>query len=228
MGPRIRMTRVTWISSDRPCPGGGCYLPQDIVVPGVLAAVQLSRSSERSRPLRLRTISMAVLSIVVLLSLVAPPASAVTKLRLYPVATAFAAPGPFATKSTTISVGSSTYVVFRPSSYRSLGFKSPIVTWGNGTDATPGMYTTLLTHFASYGFTVIASSLTNTGSGREIAARRPLPGESGLQSGQRVCRPPGRPRGGRRRALPGSHRSRAGGYGESPAGYVGDDILTTQ
>jgi pimeloyl-ACP methyl ester carboxylesterase len=32
------------------------------------------------------------------------------------------------------------------------------------------MYATLLGHFASYGFTVIATSLTNTGSGRQIDA----------------------------------------------------------
>jgi pimeloyl-ACP methyl ester carboxylesterase len=42
------------------------------------------------------------------------------------------------------------------------------VTWGNGTNATPPMYSTLLSHFASWGFTVVASTLENTGSGREI------------------------------------------------------------
>jgi pimeloyl-ACP methyl ester carboxylesterase len=98
------------------------------------------------------------------------PAVAATTTHSDPVATAYGAHGPFLTTSMVITVGTGTYDVFRPSSYRRLGFKSPIVTWGNGTDATPGMYTTLLSHFASYGFTVIASTLTNTGSGREIAA----------------------------------------------------------
>jgi pimeloyl-ACP methyl ester carboxylesterase len=60
--------------------------------------------------------------------------------------------------------------VFRPADYAQLGFKSPIVTWGNGTGAVPTDYTTLLSHFASYGFTVIATTLPNTGSGREIDA----------------------------------------------------------
>jgi hypothetical protein len=44
------------------------------------------------------------------------------------------------------------------------------VTWGNGTNASPGMYSTLLSHLASWGFTVIASNLANTGSGNEIDA----------------------------------------------------------
>lgn len=58
--------------------------------------------------------------------------------------------------------------VFRPASYSALGFKSPIVTWGNGTGGNPDNYTTLLDHLASWGFTVIASTLQNTGSGNEI------------------------------------------------------------
>jgi pimeloyl-ACP methyl ester carboxylesterase len=96
--------------------------------------------------------------------------AAVTRADRYPVSTAFGAPGPFAITKTTITDGSATYDVFRPAHYDKLGFKSPIVTWGNGTNATPGMYTTLLSHFASYGFTVIATTLVDTGSGREIDA----------------------------------------------------------
>jgi pimeloyl-ACP methyl ester carboxylesterase len=102
-------------------------------------------------------------------SLAAPAQAAVTS-HGYPVSAAFERRGPFATTSATITVGTATYDVFRPSRYTALGFRSPIVTWGNGTNATPAMYTTLLSHFASYGFTVIATTLTNTGSGREIAA----------------------------------------------------------
>jgi pimeloyl-ACP methyl ester carboxylesterase len=90
--------------------------------------------------------------------------------RRYPVSEAFGARGPFATTMSTITGGTGTYDVFRPADYDKLGFKSPIVTWGNGTNATPSMYSTLLRHFASYGFTVVATTLTNTGSGREIEA----------------------------------------------------------
>jgi pimeloyl-ACP methyl ester carboxylesterase len=89
----------------------------------------------------------------------------------YPVQSAFSAPGPYATTTGEVTEGGTTlYDVFRPSDYAALGFASPIVTWGNGTGAVPTMYTTLLSHFASYGFTVIATTLENTGSGREMDA----------------------------------------------------------
>jgi pimeloyl-ACP methyl ester carboxylesterase len=87
-----------------------------------------------------------------------------------PVSATFDAVGPFATRTATITEGTAAYDVFRPADYTQLGFKSPIVTWGNGTGAVPTDYTTLLSHFASYGFTVIATTLPNTGSGREIDA----------------------------------------------------------
>jgi hypothetical protein len=44
----------------------------------------------------------------------------------------------------------------------------PIITWGNGTFAIPIVYQGLLDHFASYGFVVIASTSTMTGSGEEM------------------------------------------------------------
>ena len=44
----------------------------------------------------------------------------------------------------------------------------PIITWGNGTFAIPVVYEGLLDHFASYGFVVIASTSTMTGSGEEM------------------------------------------------------------
>jgi hypothetical protein len=85
------------------------------------------------------------------------------------VETAYNGPGPFATTTGTATDGlGNGYAVYRPASYPALGFASPILTWGNGTGATPGQYSTLLTRLASYGFTVIASTLTNTGSGTEI------------------------------------------------------------
>ena len=87
------------------------------------------------------------------------------------VVTGFSVPGPFATTTTMISTGTTAHdEVFRPTRYEALHFKSPIITWGNGTNAVPTVYSTLLRHFASYGFTVIATTLTNTGSGREIAS----------------------------------------------------------
>ncbi|HEY1000542.1 MAG TPA: hypothetical protein VGD83_12945 [Streptosporangiaceae bacterium] len=58
---------------------------------------------------------------------------------LYPVQAAFASPGPYATTTGTVTDTSGTviYDVFRPSDYSALGFQSPIVTWGNGTGASP-------------------------------------------------------------------------------------------
>ncbi len=44
------------------------------------------------------------------------------------------------------------------------------MTWGNGTGGSPAQVSVFLSHLASYGFTVIASTLPNTGSGHEIDA----------------------------------------------------------
>jgi pimeloyl-ACP methyl ester carboxylesterase len=97
------------------------------------------------------------------------PASAGAAAAQSPIEAAFSAPGPFATTTGTVTEGSTVvYDLYYPSNYRSLGFKSPIVTWGNGTGAASDQYSSLLLQFASYGFTVIASTLQNTGSGREI------------------------------------------------------------
>jgi len=90
----------------------------------------------------------------------------------YPVQAAFTPAGPYATTTGTVTdaTGTAIYDLFYPSDYAALGFKSPIVTWGNGTGGTPAMVSTFLSHLASYGFTVIASTLPNTGSGHEIDA----------------------------------------------------------
>jgi len=44
----------------------------------------------------------------------------------------------------------------------------PIISWGNGTDATPDRYDELLTHLSSWGFIVIDSYSKTTGTGKEI------------------------------------------------------------
>jgi hypothetical protein len=89
-----------------------------------------------------------------------------------PVQAAFTPPGPYATATRTVTNASGTavYDLFYPSDYAALGFQSPVVTWGNGTGGTPAEYSAFLLHLASYGFTVIASTLPNTGSGKEIDA----------------------------------------------------------
>jgi pimeloyl-ACP methyl ester carboxylesterase len=113
-----------------------------------------------------RRIALVLSTVLIALGL---PATATA--AAYPIETTYSATGPYATTtgSVTDSAGN-TFRVYRPSDYAALGSDSPIVTWGNGTNATPEMYSRLLTHLASHGFTVIASTLTNTGSGKEIAA----------------------------------------------------------
>jgi pimeloyl-ACP methyl ester carboxylesterase len=101
----------------------------------------------------------------------AVPTSAGADAGQSPIEAAFSAPGPFATTTGTVTEGSAVvYDLYYPSNYRTMKFKSPIVTWGNGTGAASDQYSSLLLQFASYGFTVIASTLQNTGSGREIDA----------------------------------------------------------
>jgi hypothetical protein len=89
-----------------------------------------------------------------------------------PVQAAFTPAGPYATATGTVTNASGTaiYDLFYPGDYAAVGFQSPIVTWGNGTGGTPADYSVFLRHLASYGFTVIASTLPDTGSGNEIDA----------------------------------------------------------
>ena len=54
------------------------------------------------------------------------------------------------------------FTMFRP---MTLTKKHPVITWGNGTGTTPRTYTTMLTHYASHGFVVIASNNTNVAMG---------------------------------------------------------------
>jgi hypothetical protein len=89
-----------------------------------------------------------------------------------PVQAAFTPTGPYvtATAAVTNASGTAIYDLFYPGDYAALGFQSPIVTWGNGTGGTPADYSVFLQHLASYGFTVIASTRPDTGSGNEIDA----------------------------------------------------------
>jgi len=90
----------------------------------------------------------------------------------YPVQAAYTPTGPYATATGVVTSASGQVIddLYYPGNYSALGFQSPIVTWGDGTDATPAMVSVLLRHLASYGFTVIAPTLANTGSGNEIDA----------------------------------------------------------
>jgi hypothetical protein len=65
------------------------------------------------------------------------------------------------------NAASALYVVYYPVEARGL---APILLWGNGTGAAPAQYGVLLTHLASWGFVVVASTSPNTGTGREMLA----------------------------------------------------------
>jgi pimeloyl-ACP methyl ester carboxylesterase len=88
----------------------------------------------------------------------------------YPVEAAYTKPGPYATTTGTVTdgAGNAIYDLYYPEDYAALGFKSPIVTWGNGTWGIPPYYSTLLGHLASFGFSVIGTTSRETGSGVEI------------------------------------------------------------
>lgn len=76
----------------------------------------------------------------------------------------YAARGPLETSRTSIPG----YELYFPADM--LEGEHAIITWGNGTFAIPIIYQGLLDHFASYGFVVIASTRTMTGSGEEMLA----------------------------------------------------------
>jgi hypothetical protein len=126
----------------------------------------LPRRLAASGPLRVAAALCAVLMLAALTGAARQPAVP------DPVQAAFTPTGPYATATGTVTDASGTaiYDLFYPGDYAALGFQSPIVTWGNGTGGTPADYSVFLQHLASYGFTVIASTLPDTGSGREIDA----------------------------------------------------------
>jgi len=58
--------------------------------------------------------------------------------------------------------------VYYPTDLGANGFKHPILTWANGTNALPSQYSYLLTHMASWGFVIIATEDLNTGVGQTV------------------------------------------------------------
>ena len=89
----------------------------------------------------------------------------------FPSVTDFAAPGPFAVTQTS---GGPECTIHRPADAALGGpnknLKHPVITWGNGTGATPSVYAAVLRHWASHGFIVTAANSTNTGDAVEMIA----------------------------------------------------------
>ena len=78
--------------------------------------------------------------------------------------------GPWAVSTATVTVSSGTFELYYPTDLGAGGVDHPIITWGNGTNATPANYPGLLNRLASWGFVVVASTSTATGSGDEVLA----------------------------------------------------------
>jgi hypothetical protein len=66
--------------------------------------------------------------------------------------------------------GGRTFVLYYPTNLGAGGVDHPIVTWGNGTNASPSNYTGILNHLASWGFVVVASTSGTTGNGDLVLA----------------------------------------------------------
>jgi hypothetical protein len=115
-----------------------------------------------------------VLVVTVASAMVGAPvrAAALPNAPTLPIEQRYYAPGPWAV--TTVKAfgccdsSGAPFDVWYPTYLGRNGFRHPIITWGNGTNAVPSQYSLLLSHLASWGFVVIASENTNTGTGQEI------------------------------------------------------------
>jgi hypothetical protein len=115
------------------------------------------------RVLGLGAVAIATLSLFVAVQ--AAPSMAASTIE-----TTYRATGSWAVSSRTVTDASGTYVLTYPSNLGAGGFRHPILTWGNGTNATPSQYPGVLNQLASWGFVVVASTDTTTGPGTEMWA----------------------------------------------------------
>lgn len=114
-----------------------------------------------------RAAKVAALAAVVSMAavFVAPPAQAANTIE-----TAYGTTGTWAVSTSTVTVGSDTFNLFYPTSLGAGGYDHPIITWANGTGATPANYPGILNHLASWGFVVVAGTSTATGTGTQALA----------------------------------------------------------
>ena len=112
----------------------------------------------------MRALKSWVIAAVAVVLLASPTHAASTIETHYNVA------GPWAVTTATVTVSSGTFELYYPTDLGAGGVDHPIITWGNGTNATPANYPGLLNRLASWGFVVVASTSTATGSGDEVLA----------------------------------------------------------
>ncbi|MEU7855558.1 alpha/beta hydrolase [Nonomuraea sp. NPDC049141] len=104
---------------------------------------------------------LLVAVVVLMLGVVARPAQAADTIEAH-----YKVAGPWAV-ATADAPG---YKLYYPADLGAGGVKHPIITWGNGTGAVPTQYPGLLNQLASWGFAVVASTDTTTGTGSEMIA----------------------------------------------------------
>jgi hypothetical protein len=124
--------------------------------------------TEQSTRVRRRVGLLAVLVAVVSLAgaLSAGPVAAASTIE-----TTYETPGPWAVTTTNVTDSQGgTYVLHQPANLGAGGTDHPILTWGNGTLASPANYPGILNHLASWGFVVVASTSPLTGTGIEMLA----------------------------------------------------------
>lgn len=112
--------------------------------------------------------ALVALCAMVMVTLSAPSARGLMPLPCSPTSGDWAAKGPFTVSEQSAGLD---YRIYRPASLGALGCtRHPVIVWGNGTAATPGMYAGLLTHLASHGFIVVAATTSTAGSGIQMRA----------------------------------------------------------
>ena len=88
-----------------------------------------------------------------------------------PIESTFATTGSWAVSTQTVGAGPRVaYTVFYPTDLGANGVRHPLLTWGNGTGSSPDDYAETLSHLASWGFVVVASTSEQTGWGDELLA----------------------------------------------------------
>ncbi|MBV9707633.1 MAG: alpha/beta hydrolase [Chloroflexi bacterium] len=122
----------------------------------------------KNRHLWLLGVLLLIISVGMGAVLQASPAFAA---KTYPIEARYSVAGPWAVSTGGYTDASgNTYDLFYPTHLGANGFKHPILTWGNGTDAVPSQYTGVLNQVASWGFVIIASTSKQTGTGNEMLA----------------------------------------------------------
>jgi pimeloyl-ACP methyl ester carboxylesterase len=115
----------------------------------------------------LRVPCLALLAFTMSIALPVEPVDAADSIENH-----YEMPGPWgvSTRDVTDSAGNVIYQLFYPTNLGAGGVRHPIITWGNGTGASPTAYAGGLNHFASWGFVVVASTSPSTGHGTEMIA----------------------------------------------------------